>query len=261
MRERKFSTTSNIQHARFLRGVCSFAVVALSTLCAPAGVQAGNTLLETGSVSADSVPAQLPASATAKANIPSEQDLRKLRSAVEDAPNDAKTHYAYGHALRAAGKQAQAVVEYLDATQLDPAYYVSYHELSLSKARPEQLDEAIERLRQLQTHHPTELLLCISLSELLEKRDELYPAAKVLSDLLYTNTIPEKYVNRVKARIHFLINKNKDEQTARSVQSDEPEGEGAPLPLPESSLRRSLSANQLKDAKVMQNFGHAPLLP
>jgi Tfp pilus assembly protein PilF len=221
--------------------------------------------MESGSVSADSAPsqppAQPPASAPARANVPNEQELRKLRSAMEDAPNDAKVHYAYGHALRAAGKQAQAVVEYLDATQLDPAYYVSYHELSLSKARPEQLDEAIERLRQLHTHHPTELLLCISLSELLEKRDELYPAAKVLSDLLYTNTIPEKFVNRVKARIHFLINKNKDEQTARSVRSDEPEGEGAPLPLPESSLRRSLSASQLKDAKVMQNFGHAPLLP
>jgi predicted Zn-dependent protease len=152
-------------------------------------------------------------------------------------------------------------VEYLDATQLDPAYYVSYHELSLSKARPEQLDEAIERLKQLHMHHPTDVLLCVALSELLEKRDEMYAASKVLSDLLYTNTIPEKYVNKVKARIHFLINKNKDEQTARSVQRDEPEGEGAPLPLPESSLRRSLSAGQLKDAKVMQNFGHAPLLP
>lgn len=208
-----------------------------------------------GSVSTDATqPAQ-------GAHIPTDQEILVLKRAVDDAPNDAKVHYAYAHALRAAGKQSQAVAEYLDATQLDPANYVSYHELALSKARPEQLDEAIERLRQLQKHRPTELLLCISLSELLEQRDELYPAAKVLSDLLYTNTIPSKFVNRVKARIHFLINKNKDEQTARSVQSAEPEGEGAPLPLPESSLRRSLSASQLKDAKVMQNFGHAPLLP
>jgi Tfp pilus assembly protein PilF len=291
MRERKFSTASNIQNTRFLRRICCSALLGLTALCDPSSVWAGNsdseqaigaqsngaqsktaqsktarsndgtTLLESGSVSAESAPAKASANASAGARVPSEQEMQTLRKAVEDAPNDAKVHYAYGHALRAYGRQAEAVVEYLDATQLDPTYYVSYHELSLSKARPEQLDEAIERLQQLHRHHPTELLLCISLSELLEKRDELYPAAKVLSELLYTNTIPEKYVNKVKARIHFLINKNKDEITARNVQSDEPDGEGAPLPLPESSLRRSLSASQLKDAKVMQNFGHAPLLP
>ena len=131
----------------------------------------------------------------------------------------------------------------------------------MSKARPAQLDEAIERLRLLQAHRPNDLLLCISLSELLEQRDELYPAAKVLSDLLYTNTVPDKYLARLKARIHFLINKNKDEQTAKKIQVEESDADGAPLPLPESSLRRSLSASQLKDAKVMQNYGHAPLLP
>jgi tetratricopeptide (TPR) repeat protein len=266
MRERKFSTTSNIQCAQLLRGVCCSALLGLSALYAPLGVWAGDSTStqsgtiessESGSVSTDGTPAPV----SARTNVPSEQDILALKRAVEDAPNDAKVHYAYAHALRAAGKQSQAVVEYLDATQLDPANYVSYHELSLSKARPEQLDEAIERLKLLQKHRPHELLLCVSLSELLEQRDELYPAAKVLSDLLYTNTIPDKFVSRVKARIHFLINKNKDEQTARSVQSQEPEGEGAPLPLPESSLRRNLSASQLKDAKVMQNFGHAPLLP
>ena len=285
MRERTFSTTSNIQNIRFLRRVSCSALLGLTTFCVPSGTWAANsdsaqspsakpeisqpkttrssgtTLLESGSVSTDSALFRPSANAPAGARVPSEQEMQTLRKAVEDRPNDARVHYAYGHALRACGKQAQAVVEYLDATQLDPAYYVSYHELSLSKARPEQLDEAIERLRQLHMHHPTDVLLCVSLSELLEKRDEMYAASKVLSDLLYTNTIPEKYVNKVKARIHFLINKNKDEQTARSVQHDEPEGEGAPLPLPESSLRRSLSASQLKDAKVMQNFGHAPLLP
>ena len=198
---------------------------------------------------------------SATKHVPTSEELLSLRKAVDLAPNSAKAHYAYAHGLRAAGRTGQAISEYLDASKLDPTFYVVYHELALSKAKPEQLDEAIERLKLLQEHRPNDLLLCVALSELLEQRDELYAASKVLVDLIYGNHVPPQYISRVKARIHFLLNKNKDEQTMRKVQSEEPEADGAPLPLPESSLHRGLSASQLKDSKVMQNFGHPPILP
>jgi tetratricopeptide (TPR) repeat protein len=193
--------------------------------------------------------------------IPTAEELARLKQAVEDSPQEAKTHYAYAHALRLLAKNERAVTEYLDATALEPTLYVAYHELALSKARPDQLDQAIERLELLKEHRPKDLLLCVALSELYEQRDNLYFAAKVLSDLLHTNSVPEKYLARVKTRVHYLLTKNKDAQAASQIQHDDLEGESAPLPLPESSLKRNLSAGQMKDARVMQSFGHAPLLP
>jgi hypothetical protein len=268
---RKFSTiTRTSKQAGLLSRFNLLAKLMLFTVACGAtstmAFAANGTLVESGSVSeteSKSEPQALPpgGAKTPAPRVPSTTELATLREAVENTPNSAKAHYNYAHALRAAGKQSQAVTEYLDASQLDPTLYVVYHELSLSKARPEQLDEAIERLKLLQEHRPNELLLCIALSELLEQKDELYPAAKVLNDLVYANTVPEKYLARVKARIHFLLIKNKEEQQLKKVQSEEPEADAAPLPLPESSLRRSLSASQLKDAKVMQNFGHSQLLP
>lgn len=262
MRDKKLNNFDQAFAGRSIRscGLVLSALLGLAGLCAPQAALAERTLLESGSVSATGSSAPTP-SATAAPHVPSASELAALKSAVDASPNVGKVHYEYAHALRAAGKQSQAVVEYLDASQLEPTLYVAYHELSLSKARPEQLDEAIDRLKLLQEHRPKDLLLCVSLSELFEQRDELYPAAKVLNDLVYSNSVPEKYLPRVKARIHFLLNKNKEEQTLRKVQSEEPEADAAPLPLPESSLRRSLSASQLKDAKVMQNFGHSQLLP
>ena len=260
MRENMISTIGSERTYRLgpLRGYACMALASLIVGIAPqVGFAGDSTLLESGSISTS---AAAPARPTAP-HVPSAQELATLRDAIDVSPTSAKAHYAYAHALRAAGKQSQAVVEYLDASQLEPTFYVAYHELSLSKARPDQLDEAIDRLKLLQEHRPKDLLLCVSLSELLEQRDELYPAAKVLNDLVFDNNVPEKYLARVKARIHFLLLKNKEEQTVKKIQSEEPEADAAPLPLPESSLRRSLSANQLKDAKVMQNFGHAPLLP
>ena len=191
---------------------------------------------------------------------PSAAEIAALKAQVEQAPQDAQAHYAYGHTLRLAGRHEQAAIEYLEATSLAPNLFVAYHELSLSKARPEQLDEAIERLNALMEHQPRVLMLRVGLSELLEQRGKLYPAAKVLVDLVYANAVPEKYLPKVKARIHYLLSKNKDAQTAEKAHADDVDTD-APLPLPESSLRRSLSASKLKDAKVMQNFGHANLLP
>jgi tetratricopeptide (TPR) repeat protein len=194
--------------------------------------------------------------------LPTPQDIIALKRQVEDTPQDAKGHFAYAHALRLTGRNEQAAVEYLEATALDPSLYVAYHELSLSKARPEQLDEAIHRLDLLKTQQPKVLMLRVALSELLEQRGQLYPAAKVLVDLVYDNAVPDKYLPKVKARIHYLLSKNKDAQTAEKINPIEaPQSEEAPLPLPESSLRRNLAATKPGNAKGAQSFGHASLLP
>ena len=118
MREKKFSTTQSLTAAYRVRGIFCSAFVGLVFAGAPLAGRAGESAtIETGSVSESAPP--VPPSAYTKPRIPSEQEIAALKQAVEDAPNDAKAHYAYGHALRAAGKHAQAVTEYLDATQLD----------------------------------------------------------------------------------------------------------------------------------------------
>ncbi len=196
----------------------------------------------------------------AQAHAPSAVEMINLKQRVLDTPQDAQAHYAYAHGLRLMGRNEQASIEYLEATSLDPSLFIAYHELALSKARPAQLDEAIDRLYALMEHQPRSLMLRVGLSELLEQRGKLYPASKILVDLVYAKAVPEKYLPKVEARIHYLLSKNKEAQTSEKVHSEDGDSD-APLPLPESSLRRSLSASKLKDAKVMQNFGHANLLP
>ncbi len=220
----------------------------------------------------------LAADQAAQPQPPSAEALSILKKRVQDEPQDAKANFAYGRALRLSGRNEEAATYYLQATALEPSFYVAYHELSLSKARPGQLDEAIDRLQLLMGQQPHELMLRVALSELLEDRGSLYPAAKVLVDLVYENCVPEKYLPRVKARISYLLSKNKDAQVKDKARADDLESESAqskdkarvgesaestsaPLPLPDSSLRRNLAATKLKDAKDMSNFGHTTLLP
>ncbi|MFX5295054.1 hypothetical protein ABTD22_20805, partial [Acinetobacter baumannii] len=66
---------------------------------------------------------------------------------------------------------------------------------------------------------------------------------------------------KVKARIHYLLAKNKDAMAIEKAEKNDLETDAAPLPLPESSLRRSSATKPMKDAKVMQNFGNSTLLP
>jgi tetratricopeptide (TPR) repeat protein len=194
-------------------------------------------------------------------SAPVAQEVAELQKQVDDSPQDAKLHLAYAHALRLSGKHEHAAKEYLEATSLEPSLFVAYHELSLSKARPELLDEAIERLNHLKENQPRNLMLRVALSELLEQRGKLYPAAKVLVDLVYDNAVPEQYLPKVKARIHYLLAKNKDAMAVAKAVNDDLENDSTPLPLPESSLRRNAATKTLKDAKVMQNFGNSTLLP
>jgi hypothetical protein len=193
--------------------------------------------------------------------VPTAQEISDLQKEVDDSPQDAKLHLAYAHALRLSSKHELAAKEYLEATSLDPSLFVAYHELSLSKARPELLDEAIERLNHLRENQPKNLMLRVALSELLEKRGKLYPAAKVLVDLVYDNAVPEQYMPKVKARIHYLLAKNKDAMAVEKAVNDDLENDSTPLPLPESSLRRNAATKTSKDAKAMQNFGNSTLLP
>lgn len=191
-----------------------------------------------------------------------EAAIDAARQIVQQSPESAKARYDLGRALRIAGKNQEAASELLEATSMDPSLYVAYHELSLTKCRPQQLDEAIDRLTILKDQKPRDLLLRVALSELLEQSGKVYQASRILVDLVYQNAVPEKYVARVNARIHYLLSKAKDVHATEKVASEEAaEEDSLPPPLPEASLRRNLSASKIKDSKSVQGFGHAPLLP
>jgi tetratricopeptide (TPR) repeat protein len=192
----------------------------------------------------------------------SEAAIDAAREVVQQSPESAKARYALGRALRIAGKNQEAASELLEATSMDPSLYVAYHELSLTKARPQQIDEAIDRLTILKDEKPRDLLLRVALSELLEANGKVYQASRILVDLVYQNAVPEKYVARVNARIHYLLGKAKDTHASEKVAAEDPtEEDSLPPPLPEASLRRNLSASKIKDSKSGQGYGHAPLLP
>jgi predicted O-linked N-acetylglucosamine transferase (SPINDLY family) len=188
------------------------------------------------------------------------------REVVQQSPENATARYKLGRALRLAGKNQEAASELLEATSVEPSLYVAYHELSLTKARPQQIDEAIDRLTILKDEKPKDLMLRIALSELLEQNGKTYQASRILVDLVYQNAVPEKYAARVAARIHYLLGKAKDTHATEKAATqdsaqDAAEEESLPAPLPETSLRRNLAASKIKDSKTGQGFGHAPLLP
>lgn len=187
-------------------------------------------------------------------------DVQAARDKVQSEPQDAKARYELGRALRLSGKPEEAARELLEATSIDPSLYVAYHELSLTKARSEQTDEAIERLTMLKDQRPQDLMLRVALSELLEQNGQTYQAARILVDLVYQNAVPEKYVSRVNARIHYLLSKAKDAHTSAKVSTEESDEETLPPSLPGASLRRNLSASKMKEPKATQGFGHASLL-
>jgi tetratricopeptide (TPR) repeat protein len=188
-------------------------------------------------------------------------DVKAAREKVQANPQDARARFELGRALRLSGKTEQAASEYLEATTLDPSLYLAYHELSLMKCRPEQTEEAIDRLNGLKETKPKDLMLRVALSELLEKKGQTYPAARVLVDLVYQNAVPPKYLNKVNTRIHFLLSKTKDTQTAQKVQSEDEDMDGAPPPLPETTLHRNLAASTKAKDKSVPGFGHTTLLP
>lgn len=193
--------------------------------------------------------------------MPSEADLKVARENVATAPKDFKTHFALAELYKRSGNSKEAVKEYAAATELNPSYYVAYHQMAYSNPDSATVEAAIERLNKLKEQKPHDLLLCVALSELLEQRKEYYHAARTLIDLLYKNAVPEQHVAKVNSRIRLLLGKAKDQQVTEKARGEEEDTEVVPLPLPEASLRRNLHASKIKEPKVMPGVGHAPLLP
>lgn len=189
--------------------------------------------------------------------------LTNAQKEAEAFPKDAKRRFALAEALRDSHDTAKAASEFLQVTRLDPAYYLAYHQLALCKPTREQLDEAIERLNNLEKDKPSALMLRVSLSEMLEKEGEYYRAARTLVDIQYSHTVPDKYLPRINGRIHYLLMKAKDVKTLDEAKQPEVqvETETSPLPLPDTSLDKDLSSTKLKDQSVTESYGHARLLP
>ena len=194
--------------------------------------------------------------------VPSQQDLQAARAQVRENPSNPKARFALAELLRRAGRHREAAQEYLQATDLDPTYYICYHLLATINADAGQIDDGIARLSKLQEEKPKELMLRVALSELMERRGDYYPAARVLVDLVYQNAVPVKYQPKINARIHYLLIRAKEAQNVESnTTAAEEELDALPPPLPESSFRKDIPASKIKESRVMRGVGHAPLLP
>ncbi len=210
------------------------------------------------------------AQATAQAgavvgNLPSArlsaEELAQLKEQVEAEPSDAKLRYSYAEALRKCGKLKEAAREYLGTTELEPTLYQAYHQIAVCTGDKTVLDEGIARLNYLKAEKPKDLMLRVGLSELYEKRGEYYQAGRVLVDIIYLNAVPDKYLAKINNRIRFLQSKTKDSQALDKAQAGESSEDAGPAPLPDANLGRDLSISKVKEPRVMQGFGNAPLLP
>jgi tetratricopeptide (TPR) repeat protein len=213
---------------------------------------------------ANSANGQRPIAIAANQTI-SAEELRQARANAEANPTDAKAHYTLAELLRKSGRNKEAAHEYLETTQIDPAYNLAYHQLSIIGADPAQLETAVTRLKTLKQEKPNDLMLRVALSEIQEKQGEFYQAARELIDLIFQNSVPDKYKAKVNARIHYLLSKAKyDEINAKGITSED-ELDVVPPPLPESVARaneaKNLAASKNKDAHAGRGAGHTPLLP
>lgn len=188
--------------------------------------------------------------------------LRSARAQVKANPTDAKAHYQLGVLLKKAGRKREAAQEFLDATEIDPTMYVAFHDLSVCSDDQQLIEEAIHRLEKAKESRPKEVMLRVALSELLEKKESYSQAARVLIDLQYANGIPPKYTAKINARIHYLLAKSKEAQLAdkQAVPTDD-ELDVVPAPLPDTGLRKGLTASKIKESREMKGMGHVPLLP
>jgi tetratricopeptide (TPR) repeat protein len=195
------------------------------------------------------------------------QQLSEAQAAVQLKPDDAHAHYAYGELLRKCGKYRQAACEYLDAADIEPTMYVAFHQIAQMNCDPSQIDEALTYLLELDEDRPNDLMLKIALSELLERRAEYYKAARALIDVSYTDKLPPKLAPRVKARIHYLLAKARQEQgqerdfvvTGGTDVGDDETG-GMPPPLPEN-MTRPFEPTNSEDSHAIEGTGHSTLLP
>jgi tetratricopeptide (TPR) repeat protein len=190
------------------------------------------------------------------------EELQQLRQQVRENPNDFNAHLQLADALRKRGRAKEAAEEYVRVTLLSPEHYMAYHQLSLVSDDAAQLDEAISRLTKLKMEKPKELMLRVALSELLEKRQSFYQAARVLIEITYDNAVPPKFKPRVDGRIHYLLAKSKEAQlhAKDNIPADE-DLDVVPAPLPETGLRKGLTASKINESKEMKGMWRVPLLP
>lgn len=189
------------------------------------------------------------------------QEIDSLRAKVESEPGDAKLRYNLAEYLKRAGRNKEAARQYLQVTEIEPAFYHAYHQLTLTTQDKHILDEAQGRLTFLMEEKPKDLLLRVALSEIYERKGDFFQAGKVLVDLVYQNAVPDKYLTKVSNRIRLMQAKAKDSHALDKVSNFDEQMETAPPPLPESTLNRDLSISKVKEPRVMQGFGHATLLP
>jgi hypothetical protein len=225
----------------------------LVSLQAPAFAYDGNpTAASRAKAEADAAQANMHYSA---------EELAQMKSQVDAEPSDAKLRYNYAEALKKSGRPRDAAREYLGVTELEPTFYHAYHQLSVCTNEKSILDEAISRLNYLKEEKPRDLMLRVGLSELYEKRADYYLASRVLVDIIYLNAVPDKYLPKINNRIRYLQSKVKDNQALDKTAVSEATEEAGPAPLPEANLSRDLSISKVKEPRVMQGFGNAPLLP
>lgn len=184
----------------------------------------------------------------------------EARRLADNDPANAKLKYQYAEALRHAGRNAEALKEYVQVTEMDPANYVAYHQIALASPDAKTLSESIKRLTHLMSDKPKELMLRVALSELLEAEGQYFQASKVLVDLVFDNAVPPKFTAKVNSRIRFLQSKARGEHANRKVADTHHKTDSAPpLPLPEENLSRGLSASRLEKGHEVDGFGHSLL--
>ncbi|MBX9670454.1 MAG: tetratricopeptide repeat protein [Candidatus Obscuribacterales bacterium] len=184
----------------------------------------------------------------------------EARVASENNPANAQLKYQYAEALRVAGKNEEAVRELLAATELNPSYYLAYHQLTLCSPDAKSLAEAVKRLTFLMNDKPKELMLRVALSELLEAQGHYFQASKVLVEMVFDNAVPPKFTTKVNNRIRFLQAKARGEHANRRTQDTaSTTTDNPPLPLPEENLSRGLSASRLEKTQELDGFGHSVL--
>jgi tRNA 2-thiouridine synthesizing protein A len=193
--------------------------------------------------------------------------IRSAREAVALAPADTEKRLQLARLLRRSGNIKQAAIEYLNITVINPKYFVAYHEMLLCNPSTGQIDEAIARLKNPEEIKAKQLPCKMALSELYERKEDYYQAARILVDLQYAQNIPPKYVSQIASRIHMLLGKTKDTRTIEKAieqktnVEEEEFNPSTPVPMPDLSVNNDTPVQQLRSTKVKEGYGHAQLAP
>lgn len=212
-------------------------------------------------------PAKEGMSQTKAADQNSIPDLDKARENSENNPSSPDMSFKYAEALRLNGESTKANHQYLHTTEIEPSFYLAYHQIFLYCNENRVLDDAINRLRFLKQDKPNELMLRVALSELLERRKEYFEASRELIELVFANTVPEKYKEKVNTRIRYLQAKTTSAQAKREANAgginSEDSAAKPPLPVTEDLLKKGVSLSKVKfdtpDLDSDANFRHVPL--